>query len=278
VTVVDRGLGRLLPVDSDGFLLNDTSPDLIPRWLRPLVDYCVIQVRHGLAGDLRSLCLLGSVPRGLSRGAVSGLHFLVVLRDGSMAGETATARLAMRLTGAQDLVWRIDLEPIRQCEYATVPDLWLYQPVIKLQALLLWGEDLAAGIAPIRPTRALAASLRCLDARTDEARRRLDGGGAADFWISWLMRTYVRAGLEAIIEEVHGYSRDLPVCARLLGERYPALEDAAWQAVELAVVPAGRCDEMWTVVGQLRPFLVERRRALGLSSVHDTRMLWRRAG
>ena len=90
------------------------------------------------------------------------------------------------------------------------------------------------------------------------------------------MRSYIRAGLESVVEIIMGYSRDLPVCARCLSQCYPELEEVAWKSVELAVEPSARVAEMWEVVAKLTPFLLERRLALGLTAATDNRVLKRK--
>lgn len=277
MVLVDRSLGKLLPINADGFLVNDTSMDLIPHSLRPMIDSSVMEIRKELGRDLRSIYVRGSVPRGLSRGTASDLDFLVVLNDESVSGDETCSRLAPLLSASQDLVSRIDIEPIRESEYSTVPDLWYYYPMIKLQALLLFGECLASSMPPLRPNRALATTLRYLEVRTSEARQHLTDGNSPDFWIAWLMRSYVRAGLESVIERINGYSRDLPVCARSFAEYFPHLDTVIWRAVELAVDPRGKIGEMWAVVAKLEPILLGERTALGLDSATDNRVLKRKA-
>ena len=145
---VDRTRGRLLTPGPDGYLVNDTSWSLVGPPARMCLSDCVDELVTRLGPVLRSVYVRGSVPRGLAQRGVSDLDLLIVVTDGAIVDSAARdAAVALSARWRAEAA-RVDMEPVREREYRSHRDLAYVAFMLKLQALLLWGEDVAATLPP----------------------------------------------------------------------------------------------------------------------------------
>ncbi|MBG7005778.1 nucleotidyltransferase domain-containing protein [Pseudomonas aeruginosa] len=144
----------------DGFI--PLPPRVEPQAVfRPLLD----DLRRTLARPpferaLHSVYLYGSVARGEAIAGRSDLDLTLVLRDppsSELAAQLETARLTLQARHPEVSKIDFDIGHLAEARDPANRHSWGYW--LKHRCRCLWGEDLAAGLAPSRPSKAIALAL-----------------------------------------------------------------------------------------------------------------------
>jgi hypothetical protein len=157
---VIQPIGRSQPVDSQGFIVNTCSADLIKAPWSRLVSDLLAQCQDELGDSLHSLQLRGSVPRGL---AVEGLSDLDVfcITDGRLPQASVWIdRMARRLQALHPFCRGLDLRVWPLCDLVGLPSGHPARFLLKTQGLCIWGPDATADWAPVP---LVSAGLKLLD-------------------------------------------------------------------------------------------------------------------
>jgi hypothetical protein len=73
-----------------------------------------------------------------------------------------------------------------------------------------------------------------------------------------IMKRFLRAGFELVMERERAYTRDLYFCHEAFARHCPERRGDMWRALELAVEPGDEPDELLPFVRDLGGWLLER--------------------
>lgn len=241
-----RRVGRYLRTDETGTLSGSADESLIQQdWWPAVAD--IRQAYLDRWGDrLHSIYLRGSVAKGEALVGVSDIDTFAVFQpqvpDESSAvdepevdswchsASTALVKRHPYCTG-------VELSCI---PFASALDRdSVFSFVIKTHSVCLHGEDLATRIEAFGLNQKIAFQARRLPAQLvafrdeypSESEERKRGT------LTWLMRAFLRSGMELVMEREGRYTRDLYLCYQSFARHYPAQSERMWRALELALDP-----------------------------------------
>jgi hypothetical protein len=236
-----RPIGRLVPVDSDGYIVGDVDPShLKPPWdavVREITDAC----RRHWGDRLHSLYVRGSLPRGLAVESVSDVDTIAVV-----AGDLDDLDASWIGPFLGELDSRFPFQS--GAELATVPLGWLRDPsqrpvtsramqfTIGTNSVCVYGEDLGPSLPRFRPGSDIASQSWYLPRAVTEATERLERAFDAST-VRWVMKRLLRTGFELVMEREQAYTRDLYFCWEAFSRHYPERSKPMHRALELAVAP-----------------------------------------
>ena len=112
-----------------------------------------------------------------------------------------------------------------------------YTFIVKTEAACVYGDDLASEIQPYKLGPDIAFQTRHfqqhLDLFLDEYPQEPDEEKAA--FVAWLMRRFLRLGMELVMVKEGRYTRDLYLCYESFAKYYPEQEASMYRALELAL-------------------------------------------
>lgn len=241
-----KRIGKYASVDSKGYLLNASDLEANQAHWLEVVDEVKRMYLSRWQAYIASIYIRGSIAKGLAIDKVSDVDSFAVLK--------AEYPNALAFTSDDEFeTWEIDCEQKLVAQYPFVTGLELslegskrildrtspYGYIIKTQSVCIYGESLSAYIQPykIHPDIAFQSKgihlyyQRFLDVYPtkpkDEQR----------LWIAWLMRRYLRTGMELVMQEEQKVTNDLYLCYESFIKYYPRQEKRMRQALELAINP-----------------------------------------
>ena len=114
-----------------------------------------------------------------------------------------------------------------------------YTFILQTEAACIYGHDLASEVAPYQLGPQIAFQTKHfqqhLDLFLDEYPQEPEAE-KADF-IAWLMRRFLRLGMELVMLKEGRYTRDLYLCYESFAKHYPEHQEAMYRALELALNP-----------------------------------------
>jgi hypothetical protein len=253
-----------VPIDAEGNLVNDCRrKDIAAPWSGLLDEYAAL-VRQGLAADLHSLYVRGSVARGTALPGIADLDGLALTAGAEARGGDALRGELHELQQRRPFCRQIAVEILPVAKLlAPDCDIWLRLRV-KVESVCLWGEDITSRLAPIPFDARLVDAPRFhrLDREIQMFRQRVatldeDGRRAG---CQWLMKNVLRLGYQAIMLEVGAYTRDLSLCFEGLAKRFPEHEAGLQQVLTLAVEPTAELAEMDDALTGVTGWLIEEAR------------------
>ncbi|AKJ30949.1 hypothetical protein [Caldimonas brevitalea] len=234
-----RPMGAFLPVDAEGYLVNDCRADHVPPALAALV---IEHYRQSFGAHLRSVYVRGSVARGTAVDGVSDLDTFAVVDDAaSPSCPLLPPELLERLHAAAPGLADFEFHACRRSAvtgsyYST----WAF--LVKTQSACLHGEDLGPALAPYRVGPELMAEALYLRQRLALYAQRLAAEQQAPppqqiATCQWFMKALVRAAFDLTLDRARRYTRDLYPCYATFAELYPERGPDCWRALEWAISP-----------------------------------------
>ncbi len=114
-----------------------------------------------------------------------------------------------------------------------------YTFILKTEAACVYGDDLARDIEPYALDYSIAFQTKHfqqhLDLFLDEYPQEPEAEKAN--FLVWLMRRFLRLGMELVMIEERRYTRDLYLCYESFAKHYPAHKGEMYRALELAIKP-----------------------------------------
>jgi hypothetical protein len=243
-TIQIARIGRYQGLDAQGCIVKLASTRaLVDPWLAPVQAVTAAYV-GGLRDALHSVDIRGSLVKGQGVADYSDIDSFAVVRDG--------------YASEQDDAWteRVEQQVMQRFPHVKGVELWwasfadatrrdgLAAFIIKTEAACVHGEDLDPRIPGYRigpeiafQTRYFVKHLAQFHAEypTRPADERPD-------FIVWMMRRFVRLGMELVMEAEQRFARDLYLCYESFAKHYPAQQAQMYRAMELALNPEASPD------------------------------------
>jgi len=245
-------MGRLIPKDDDGFLINECARSCVVQpWLGG-VEAATSAYQERFGDAVVSVYVRGSVPRGLAVIGVSDLDTFALISRSITEEDVSWQRerehrLAEAHPDCQEVeLWARPLSRVMDPVKGTA-----LRVTIKTQALCWWGRDLAPALPPVRPGPDTVFASRWLPPSIDKVILQLRGEpdpSERRAWCRWIMKQVVRTGLEMFMEEDGVFTRDLYPSYQVFVRHVPDREAPMRQALTWAIAPT---DD----VAQIIPFL-----------------------
>lgn len=252
-----RPCGRLFGKDADGALCNDSSLELLPEGLQPLVDECIGIYRQHLGDRLHSVYLRGSAVRGTFVPGVSDLDTLALTHDalegeGRVVSEPYAAHRE-RLDGEWPQVMRVELyhTPIPRIQ---LPERRFARMLLATQGVIVWGKDIRPSFGRFWPgTDTLGHVTHIADTVAHLLAEPSEDTALA---CSWICKAIVRAGMEIHAADHGQYSRDLWPCWAMFAAYHPDQADLMFEALTRAVYPTDDAAELHQLLESFQTELV----------------------
>jgi hypothetical protein len=246
-----RPLGRLTPVDADGYIVSDVDRAYIrPPWDAPLDEVVRACVEHW--GDaLHSVYVRGSLPRGFAVEGVSDIDCYALVRGRQGEIDTSWIEAVCHDLDAK-YPFQTGIEIIAFSLEGTVdpgdsPLFRIVQFSIGTNCLCIHGEDLGPSLPRVKPGPGIAVRAANLPSEMQLALSHLGPESPASEvreWCAWIMKRVVRTGFELVMEREQAYTRDFYFCFEAFARHHPEYERAMYRCLELAVAPSEDSDEV----------------------------------
>ncbi|MGG4169151.1 nucleotidyltransferase [Rossellomorea vietnamensis] len=247
-----KEIGRFCPMDSEGFIVNDSSMENIQPVFLQVVEEVIERYRTHLKGDLHSIYIRGSVPRGLGIEGVSDLDTIAVTNKGiedidlnwvEKAGQEVNNRFP-QINGVEFSFYYI--EDILQTEsFSMIPFM------IKTHSVCVYGRDIKVQLPDYKADITLGNEhLVNIADQIELAKKDLNGNEDVEDIMDccgWIMKIIVRAGLALVINEEKVYTRD---------QHYPEKESDMKQVLQYAINPVGDPVELLDFLDEMGEWMV----------------------
>jgi predicted nucleotidyltransferase len=240
-------IGRVYPLDNEGFISNPTHAGLLVAPWKTVVDCLVEECTSDLGKDVHSIYVRGSIAAGTAVEGISDVDSIVVLRD--FVGLPLPRWVEEKESEIQE---KFDF--LRGVEIVCVPRSQAVFPfhsrvplLLKTQSLCVYGSDLIPDLPRYRPGIESMIDAPRLRASMEFVLSRMKQDISSDETIAycrWLMKIIVRAGFEIIQERERVYTRDLFFCADGFLKYYSTKSSEMWNAVEWAVYPTSDKEQL----------------------------------
>ena len=241
-TVIER-IGTYLEVDEQGFLGGVAGGAGIAAPWASVVEALVRRYVEGWGNDLHSVYVRGSVAKGLAVEGVSDLDSFAVVVSGP---SDATGRVSIDewarvveegIQGAFPFVAgvEVDVVPLE----AALDRARIEAFVLKTQAVCVHGMDVADRTEPFVLGPEVAFQTRFFRQHLEAFVRGYAHEPVADRpgFLGWMLRRFLRLGMELVMVEEGRYTRDLYLCYESFAKHYPTQAGRMRRALELAVNP-----------------------------------------
>lgn len=231
-------MGTYLEVDERGYLTRVANVSAIQERWSDAVEATRRAYLTKWGNGLHSVYIRGSVAKGSAIEHVSDIDSFAVISDGTVeaadydAWETRTEKdLQQRFPHVAG--FELDCIPV---DNAIARDN-IHALVIKLESVCVFGEDLAARIDGFKPTAEMAFQTRWFHHHLDMFQSAYPQETASERvgWIGWIMRRFLRLGMELVMEQEQRFTRDLYLCYESFASHYPEQEGDMFRSLELAV-------------------------------------------
>ncbi len=249
-------IGRLLPANSEGFIVNQCSLEKIrPPWSEA-VERVKEAYLENLKGKIHSIYLRGSIPRGEAREGISDIDSFAVVHG-------KVEDLDMTWIPQFRREFKKEFPFVTYVEFNFFPlELLLNSPGyltprfnIKALSVCIYGEDLAAKIPKFKPSLKLAfhfhGNVTDVILGTIEKMKKIDDPEKIKQGCGWVMKRIIRTAFGLVMEKEKVYTRDLYPAYEVFLKYYPDKEPQMRQALEWAVDPT---DDKAAVLGFLNSF------------------------
>jgi hypothetical protein len=256
--------GVYLPLDSEGYLVNDCPLVLQPLW-RVVVKEIAASYQEYLQERLHSAYVRGSVARGTARMHFSDVDTFAILRGPGLRADREWQRAtASRIRARYDYVQGIELGLItaRELEVGHGRRLLFF---LKTQGRCIAGTDLSSMIPRFKPSLDIAVQLPRLQKSIERASVELQCANdvvTVQQICQWITKILVRSGFELIMEQEKAYTRDLTACVERFARHYPMRAQSMRQALDMAVYPTSSPAEVLALLADLGTWLIRESAAL----------------
>lgn len=238
-----RRIGSYLSVDDRGYIQSQaTAANITGDWL--MASQLLVKAYVETWGEaIHSVYIRGSLAKGLAVAGVSDIDSFAVLAPeqvqtafyetfGNWAQEVeSTIQKAFPFVAGVELGLET-FESVHERDN-------IYAFIIKTEAACVYGPDLTERIAPFQLNPDVAFQTRYFERHLEQFQTEYPGESEADKpgYLVWLMRRFLRLGMELVMVDQQRYTRDLYLCYESFAEHYPEQAAPMYRALELAVNP-----------------------------------------
>ncbi len=243
-------IGSYLEVNDQGFLVNPASINKIqPEW-RPAVDEILNAYKEKCGDVLHSVYLRGSVAKGAAVPFVSDIDTFAYVN---------LTKEQIR-NGMIDLSWIESLQNSLKAKYPFVQGFEIYidplahamkDKITLLQSVCLCGEDITKEVSEMKVGRELFGHMYAFEkdlAGFEEWIKETHTPEEIQEECVWLMKRFLRTGLELTLERAGKYTRDLYPCYKVFAEYYPEKDTMMKEVLRLAINPSNDIESLKSVV------------------------------
>lgn len=223
-------------VDELGRIINLSATSKIPNHYRAAVDDAVQSALRGFPGEIHSMYIYGSVPRGTARPGESDLDVSALLYDEPTAArEDEFAKIAQGVVARHPIITKLDYD-VGGLLLATSPEQrygWHYW--LKCCSANLWGEDITLRMEPHVPCLELAHGINGdIASRVDKALRGLTEENVKER-SSAIAKKLARTAYSLIAAEDRSWHTDIQRCAAAFVNHHPGYTEQMALLVEIAI-------------------------------------------
>ena len=237
-----KRLGSYAEVDEQGYLqgIGDAS-NIQGEWLE------AAQVLKGayleqFGNAIHSIYIRGSLAKGLAVKGISDLDSFAVMQP---TWENTVTYDALK-------AWMTGIEQSIQTAFPFVAGIEVgldtfggldrenpYTFIIKVEAACVYGQNLTEIIEPYKVDATIAFQTEHFHQHLDLFRKTYPNESEEEkpAWLTWLMRRFLRLGMELVMIGEQRYTRDLFLCYESFAKHYPEKEREMYRALELAINP-----------------------------------------
>ncbi len=234
-----RRIGSYLETDAEGFLITLADAARIGAAWRPAVDRLITGYRKHFGTGLHSVYVRGSLVKGQAVEGFSDLDSFAVLQTGVESSDTRdwARTLEADIVLAFPIVAGVETDTVPMQDILDRSNYYAF--ALKTEAACVYGDDLAAKLEPYRITPEIAFQTRYFSHHLGLFRREYADEPEAEKpeFVAWLMRRFLRLGMELVMIEEGRFTRDLYLCHESFAKHYPERAGEMYRALELAINP-----------------------------------------
>ena len=259
-----KRIGSYLPINDRGYLINrDNIQNNQSHWLAAVEAVNDIYLTKW-TDNIHSIYIRGSIAKGIAIDRVSDIDSFAVIKAGKFESIDISDRALFE-------AWAEDSEAMLQAKFPFITGLELglepfedvkdrdniYSFIIKVEAVCIYGEDLADRIAPYKLSPEIAFQTKYIHFHLEQFLSEYPNETESEkkLWLNWLMRRFLRLGMELIMQDERNYTRDLYLCYESFAKHYPERAEQMYHALELAINPQTN-EEAMTFVRSFGDWLV----------------------
>ncbi|AKG05252.1 hypothetical protein AAV35_010965 [Salimicrobium jeotgali] len=244
-----KKIGTLCPLDTQGYIINQAAPAYIDNKFLEVIELINKSCLSALPGEIHSIYLRGSVPRGAEVEGVSDVDLIVVTYfNPENLDLDWTEETTRYINEKYSFINGVELGfsplgEVREHEYCSMIPF-----ILKTYGVCVYGENLISELPDYKPDSSLANEhLFRLSTLIDRAKHELEGNEDTEDiedCCSWIMRIIVRAGGALVIIQEEAYTRDLYPAYELFSKHYPEKEKEMRTALWYAINPSSDSGEI----------------------------------
>ena len=276
-----KRIGSYLETDEQDFLQSRAAAaNITGSWLA-VVEAVKKAYLENWPTSIHSIYVRGSIAKGLAVAGTADIDSFAVLKPGCGQEFSYKAVKVWAETVEQDVKEKfpfvtgveIGLETFEEAQHRENP----YALILKIEAACVYGEHLADEIAPYKPGPEMAFQTKYFRSHLETFLSEYPAEPEADKpeFINWMMRRFLRLGMELVMVEERRFTRDLYLCYESFAKHYPDKAADMYRALELAVNPV-LGEETETFVGEFGEWLAQEaeRKLAAWGCVQDEAGVW----
>lgn len=229
-----KEIGSYFQVDSEGYLINPASVEKISAEWKPVVNDIVDAYKAHYGANLHSVYVRGSVGKGDATPGVSDVDtfaYVTLPKDQIKTDwvKSFEDKLAEKYPFVQG--FEISVDPVK-----TAPD----DRILLLQSACVFGEDLSKTMPKVKVGKETLGHVYSFKKNLvwfDEWAQKPQEKSEIRNSCTWLMKRFLRTGLELTMERAGLYTRDLYPSYKVFAEYYPDKEAEMKEVLYLALNP-----------------------------------------
>ena len=238
-----KRIGNYLETDEQGFLQSRADPANVTDPWRAAVEAVTSAYLENWPTSIHSIYVRGSIAKGLAVAGTSDVDSFALLKPGCEQEFSYEAVKAWAETVEQNVKEKfpfvtgveVGLETFEEAQDRENP----YALILKIEAACVYGEHLADEIAPYKPGPEMAFQTKYFRSHLETFLAEYPAEPEAEQpdFINWMMRRFLRLGMELVMVEEQRFTRDLYLCYESFAKHYPAKAAKMYRALELAINP-----------------------------------------
>ncbi|MGL5939283.1 MAG: hypothetical protein ACRC2S_02680 [Waterburya sp.] len=241
-----RRIGNYLNINEQGYLVNRSNvQNNQSHWLSTIEAVKDIYLKTW-ADDIHSIYVRGSIAKGIALDNVSDIDSFAVLKADHI-------KLTDILDSPKFEIWTKESEEKLQAQFPFITGLEIvlqsfesiklrdniYSFIIKVESTCIYGDNLATQIAPYKLSHEMAFQTQYIHFHLEQFWSEYPNEIEEEkkLWLNWLMRRFLRLGMEFVMQDEQRYTRDLYLCYESFAKHYPNQAEQMYHALELAINP-----------------------------------------